>query len=154
RLLRAGRGAESQGSQSGYRTQVRRVLIVNMSMKSNSERIAALSLLNSTAVRERAGEVLSAGLEGRLEYFEVHLDELDGVAQAVSELIRANYPNLAVPFHARWRHFTLGGVDRWAKRAHATKWSSDAAQIRAAFDLAIISVLLDAGAGSSWRYRD
>ncbi|HEX2653264.1 MAG TPA: URC4/urg3 family protein [Xanthobacteraceae bacterium] len=125
-----------------------------MSVTSNSERMAALSLLNSAAVRERAGEVLTGGIDGRLEHFEIDLDKLDAIAESVSQLIRTNYPDLAVPFHARWRHFTLAGVDLWAARAGATQWTNDAARARTAFDLAIVSVLLDAGAGPSWRYRD
>jgi hypothetical protein len=34
------------------------------------------------------------------------------------------------------------------------KWKDTAARARAEFDLAIVSVLLDAGAGPQWRYRD
>jgi len=59
-----------------------------------------------------------------------------------------------VPFHARWRHFVLGGRDLWAERAAQTSWPTAAAKARAAFDLAIVSVLLDAGAGPSWKYLD
>ena len=33
-------------------------------------------------------------------------------------------------------------------------WPDRAARARAEFDLAIVSVLLDAGAGPRWRYRD
>jgi hypothetical protein len=35
-----------------------------------------------------------------------------------------------------------------------TRWADPAARARAAFDLAIVSVLLDAGAGPQWHYRD
>jgi hypothetical protein len=59
-----------------------------------------------------------------------------------------------VPFHARWRHFALGGRDLWTERAAQTTWMSPAAKARAEFDLAITSVLLDAGAGPSWKYLD
>jgi len=59
-----------------------------------------------------------------------------------------------VPFHSRWRHFVVGGVDRWAAVADKVSWPDAAARARAEFDLAIISVLLDAGAGAAWRYRD
>jgi hypothetical protein len=45
-------------------------------------------------------------------------------------------------------------VDRWAALDRQTKWPSAAARGRAAFDLAIVSVLLDAGAGPAWRYND
>ena len=64
-----------------------------------------------------------------------------------------NYPALDIPFHARWRHFAAGGVDRWAKLAASAPWPDAASRARSAFDLAIVSVLLDAGAGPDWRYR-
>jgi hypothetical protein len=115
---------------------------------------AARSLLSAAAVRERAHEMLSAGLRGELEHFTVDLESLGQAAQVVSELIRVNYPDGAVPFHARWRHFVIGARDLWAERAAQVVWSSPAAKARAEFDLAITSVLLDAGAGASWKYLD
>jgi hypothetical protein len=118
------------------------------------DRRAALTLLNAAAVRERAADVLAAGLDGRLEHFTVHPDWLAAAAIVVAQVVRTNYPNLAVPFHARWRHFVVGGRDLWGERVAATRWPDAAARARAAFDLAMVSVLLDAGAGSAWRYRD
>ena len=115
---------------------------------------AARSLLSAHAVRERAHEMLAAGLRGELGHFTVDMESLSSAAQAVSELIRVNYPDGNVPFHARWRHFVLGGRDLWAERAAQTAWQSPAAKARTEFDLAITSVLLDAGAGASWKYLD
>jgi len=118
------------------------------------DRRAALTLLNAAAVRERAGEVLAAGLDGRLEHFTVHADWLNAAAVIVADVVRTNYPDLAVPFHARWRHFVVAGRDLWRERVSASHWPDPAGEARAAFDLATVSVLLDAGAGSQWRYRD
>jgi hypothetical protein len=115
---------------------------------------AARSLLSANAVRERAHEMLAAGLRGELAHFTVDLESLGVAAYVVSELIRSNYPTLDVPFHARWRHFVLGAQDLWAGRAAQAVWGSPAARARAEFDLAITSVLLDAGAGPSWKYLD
>src|SRR5947209_2165361 len=98
--------------------------------------------------------MLAAGLENRLEHFTIDMESLDVAAQVVSELIRVNYPEGNVPFHARWRHFVLGARDLWAERAAQLTWVSPAAKARAEFDLAITSVLLDAGAGASWHYLD
>src|SRR3954463_2784911 len=98
--------------------------------------------------------MLAAGLEDRLEHFTIDLQSLGVAAQVVSELIRVNYPDLNVPFHARWRHFVIGARDLWAERAAAVTWPSAAARGRAEFDLAIVSVLLDAGAGPAWKYLD
>jgi hypothetical protein len=118
------------------------------------DRRAALTLLSAAAVRERAGEMLAAGLDGRLDHFTVHPDWLAAAAVIVTNVVRTNYPDLAVPFHARWRHFVVGGRDLWRERTAPTLWADAAGQARAAFDLAMVSVLLDAGAGSAWRYRD
>jgi hypothetical protein len=115
---------------------------------------AARSLLSAGAVRERAHEMLAAGLRGELTHFTVDLESLSTAAAVVSELIRVNYPDLKVPFHARWRHFVIGGRDLWAERAAEVTWPTPAAKARAEFDLAITSVLLDAGAGPSWKYLD
>jgi hypothetical protein len=118
------------------------------------DRRAALTLLSAAAVRERASEMLAAGLDGRLDHFTVHPDWLAAAAVIVANVVRTNYPDLAVPFHARWRHFVVAGRDLWRERMAPTLWADAAAQARAAFDLAMVSVLLDAGAGSEWRYRD
>jgi len=76
---------------------------------------------------------------------------LEAAADLTAETVRLNYPDLKVPFHARWRHFVVGDRDLWAEREKP----SDPAELgRAAFDLVIPSVLLDAGAGAAWRYRD
>lgn len=114
----------------------------------------ARALLTATAVRTRTGEMLEIGLAGGLSHFTVDLDRMDGVAEAVLAVTRKAYPTLDVPFHARWRHFVIGGVDRWAGLANMVSWPDRAARARAEFDLAIVSVLLDAGAGAAWRYRD
>src|SRR6202011_709210 len=53
-----------------------------------------------------------------------------------------------------WRHFVANGDNRWADIADQAKWADRPARARAEFDLAIVSVFLDAGAGPSWRYRD
>jgi len=115
---------------------------------------AALSLLCAGAVRQRAHRLLAIGLEDRLPNFRVHLDRLDSTAALVVETTRQAYPALAVPFHSRWRHFSLNGVDRWKGVADKVEWPDSATRARAEFDLAMVSVFLDAGAGPSWRYRD
>jgi hypothetical protein len=113
----------------------------------------ARSLLSAAAVRSRAGQMLATGLRDGLAHFTIDVDRLDGVADAVLSVARRAYPALDVPFHARWRHFVLDGADRWAGLADAVSWPDRAARARAEFDLAIVSVLLDAGAGAAWRYR-
>ncbi len=114
----------------------------------------ALSLLTAQAVRSRAKLMLELGLRGELMHFTVHPDHMDGIADAVLATIAKNYPSLDIPFHARWRHFVVDGADRWQKIASAASSPDRAVRARAEFDLAIVSVLLDAGAGAAWRYKD
>jgi hypothetical protein len=120
----------------------------------NPDTSAALSLLNAGAVRERAHRMLAIGLDDRLPNFRVHLDRMDGVVDLVLETTRKAYPSFDVPFHSRWRHFVTNGDNRWANIAGQTQWPGRAARARTEFDLAIVSVFLDAGAGPAWRYRD
>ena len=96
--------------------------------------------------------MLALGLAGKLTSFTVDLDALEKTADYVVETIRTNYPDLKIPFHARWRHFTFGGRDLWGKLAAGIGDRDE--RSRAGFDLAIISVLLDAGAGMAWRFRE
>jgi hypothetical protein len=114
----------------------------------------ARALLSASAVRERAHAMLRLGLEGRLEHFTVDLDRLGACADAVVGTIRADHPTLDIPVHSRWRHFCAGGLDRWGSLAEAVRWPGVRERARAAFDLAIVSVLLDAGAGETWRYEE
>jgi hypothetical protein len=102
-------------------------------------------LLTAAAVRERAHEMLDLALEGRVEGWAVDLHRLAEAADRTTAVTRAAYPDLAIPFHARWRHFVAG--DPQLPPAGPER-------ARAAFDLVILSVLLDAGAGTDWRYRD
>jgi hypothetical protein len=120
----------------------------------SSETNAAKNLLSAAAVRERAHQLLQAGLDGRLRHFTVDLARLEACADEVVATIRQAYPSLDIPFHARWRHFSAGGHDRWDAVMHGAPWQDASEMARSAFDLAIVSVLLDAGAGAQWRYEE
>ncbi|WNJ89271.1 URC4/urg3 family protein [Bosea sp. 685] len=115
---------------------------------------AVRALLKPAAVRARAQEMLELGLAGRLLHFSVDAARLDACADYVLDTIKANYPTLDIPFHARWRHFNVAGVDRWSVLDQAAQFRDARVRGRAAYDLAVVSVLLDAGAGPDWRYRD
>jgi hypothetical protein len=120
----------------------------------SAETRAPRSLLSAAAVRERADQLFEHGLAGRLEHFTIDLSRLDACADEVVATIAENYADLDIPFHARWRHFSAGGIDRWGVVAEAVEWEDAPALARAAFDLAIVSVLLDAGAGPDWAYAE
>ncbi|MGA8601589.1 MAG: URC4/urg3 family protein [Beijerinckiaceae bacterium] len=114
----------------------------------------ALYLLSARAVRERAHRMRELCEAGKLQHWRIDGGRLDAIADYVCETIWDNYPLLNIPFHARWRHFAQGGHDRWAALGEKARWKNEAEKARAAFDLVIVSVLLDAGAGPDWRYRD
>ncbi|MQT13822.1 DUF1688 family protein [Rhizobiales bacterium Sp-1] len=114
----------------------------------------ARSLLTPRAVRERAHRMLALALDNGLDDLAVDLGRLDAVADYVIDTTRAAYPDLAVPPHSRWRHFTAGGFDRWGMIADVRGWTDAREAARAAADLAIVSVLLDAGAGAAWRFEE
>ena len=110
-------------------------------------------LRSAAAVRERSGMVHRWVAEGRSPHFTLDHSRLDAVADCVADVTRQAYPDLKIPYHSRWRHFSAGGVDRWGKLA--TRLDVDAIErARIAVDLAFVSVLLDAGAGDAWRYRE
>jgi hypothetical protein len=132
------------------------------SVNNGSPGEGARSLLSAAAVRRVARRVFNLALDSSLEDWTVNMDRLPLTADFVAKVVRERYPTLRPPFHARWRHFVFGGRDLWGEIA-ATRGSPPpgaagvtgaAAAARAAFDLAITSVLLDAGAGAEWKYRD
>jgi hypothetical protein len=114
----------------------------------------ARTLLCAAAVRDSAERLLALALRGALDEWTVDLDRLEPTAEFVAGVIRERYPRLDVPLHSRWRHFVFGARDLWKELVARADWHSAEAAARAAFDLVIVSVLLDAGAGAGWRYRD
>ncbi len=113
---------------------------------------AVTKLLRAEAVRQRCAMVHAWVAEQRSSHFSLDLAGLERAADLVVEVTRENYPDLKVPLHSRWRHFFIDGADRSREILEA---APDArARARTAIDLATVSVLLDAGAGDAWRYRD
>jgi hypothetical protein len=113
----------------------------------------AKALLSAAAVRAKANELFARAQAGELGW-RVDMDALPACADYVAAVVRKRYPDLDVPLHARWRHFVFGGADLWAALCETAAWRDAHARARAEFDLAITSVLLDAGAGEAWRYVD
>ncbi len=110
-------------------------------------------LLSAKAVRERSRKILELSLKGEGEFI-VHLEKLDTVADYVLEVIRDKYPDMKIPYHSRFNHFRVGGIDRIAQldRLIANETAEEKARIK--IDLCVTSVLLDAGAGNDWKYTE
>ncbi|ATH06935.1 uracil phosphoribosyltransferase [Halobacteriovorax marinus] len=110
-------------------------------------------ILSAKAVRERTAKIFDLTLEGKTN-FNYHEDKLEGVSKFVLEVIRENYPDLKIPFHSRWGHFQVGSVDRNAKLDSELSSLDKVERARVKLDLVITSVLLDAGAGPTWKFDE
>jgi hypothetical protein len=110
-------------------------------------------LLTAGAIRTHCAEVAGEAIAGRSAHFAWREERLPAVSAYVVDVIRARYPDLRVPIHSRWRHFEAGGIDRWGALAKA-RGLEGIERAKAAIDLVVPSVLLDAGSGPDWRYRE
>lgn len=109
-------------------------------------------IFSSKAVRERANVIFERTKDGE-GYFKWNENKLNDTATFVLEVIKENYPSLEIPFHSRWGHFNAGNVNRVDKFKETL--SDDAPEkCRSMIDLVFTSVLLDAGAGASWSYKE
>jgi hypothetical protein len=116
---------------------------------------AAIAYLRSPlAIRARCETLFEAALAGALAHFTIDLGALPAVVDKVVAVTRAAYPDLAIPVHGRTNHFRAGAQDR--VRALDAKLAAVSPDDRARtwVDLIVVSVLLDAGAGDAWRYRE
>ena len=111
-------------------------------------------LQTPAAIRERCERVYELARADELAHFRLVEGRLSEVAARVLTLTRALYPDLArIPYHGRYRHFDVGGVPRLAQFSEKLAHFSVEEQLAARFELVITSVLLDAGAGSTWQFR-
>ena len=115
---------------------------------------AAAALRTTTAIRERAQYLLNRARAGDSLWFSVDDDSMPAAAAEVADVTRARYPDLRIPYHSRWRHFEAGGMDRKAGLDSRLAAEDTPARARAMIDLAVVSVLLDAGAGPDWHYLE
>ncbi|TYZ64957.1 hypothetical protein PybrP1_010264 [[Pythium] brassicae (nom. inval.)] len=122
-------------------------------MTSDSERVEYLRSLPS--VREGCRRVLALARDDALPSFKVDFDKVPSAADYVINVIRQTYADdvASVPFHSRWRHFETGNPKRVENMT--ASWDCDALEkARRLIDLALVSVLLDAGAGPTWKYEE
>jgi hypothetical protein len=124
-------------------------------MSSASETETAIAYLRSPlAIRARCENVLDAAVRGRLAHFSIDLAALPRVIDEVVTVTRERYPTLEIPVHGRINHFRTGGADRVAELDGQIKEMRPDDRARIWIDLIVVSVLLDAGAGERWRYRE
>ncbi|NEP16401.1 MAG: URC4/urg3 family protein [Leptolyngbya sp. SIO4C1] len=111
-------------------------------------------LRSPQAIRDRANYLFEQACHRKLTHFRVDLAQLEAVARYVVDVTRVNYPDGHIPVHARWRHFETNGESRLQQLQPVWHELPLQERVRASFDLVIVSVLLDAGAGPDWRYMD
>ena len=116
---------------------------------------ALQGLLTAGAVRERCTVIGELALAGKTRWFRVNESKIDPCAEFVADVCKQNYPNLNIPYHSRWRHFVVNGIDLWDHYCQSRLTDVNTAiKTRSAIDLIFVSVLLDAGAGSTWHFVD
>lgn len=108
-------------------------------------------LFSPTAIREKAQAIFNRTIDGKTN-FSYHKEKLDDVVDLVIDVIKDNYPDYNIPFHSRLGHFKVGGVDRTLKINDLISDKLERARVK--LDLVITSVLLDAGAGPTWKYNE
>lgn len=114
-------------------------------------------LLTLPSVRDRATVVFNQAKTNNLTNFTADFDRLPEVADYVHKLIERDYDSDAsrIPPHGRWQHFNPGHerleplIESWKKK------DVPAEEIATRLvDLFVVSVLLDAGAGPTWKYTE
>lgn len=109
-------------------------------------------LRSPIAIRDRCTQLFQLACSDQLRYFRCDFSQLERVADYGIAVIRQQYPDLQIPFHSRWRHFEGGNGSRLNLLNTQLQNLSPLEKAQAKFDLAIVSVLLDAGAGATWQY--
>ncbi|CAH0040723.1 unnamed protein product [Clonostachys solani] len=108
------------------------------------------------AVRERSKIVFEKATRNSLCHFDVDMGKMSDVVTFVSQLIKRDYdaPFTSIPSHGRYQHFCVGGRDRIAQLLSTWPEEVDNTErCRRLVDLFVISVLIDAGAGTQWSYK-
>jgi hypothetical protein len=110
-------------------------------------------LLSPQAVRERSKQIYDLAVGGKT-HFKVNSEKLDAVADYVLTVIKENYPDLKIPFHSRNNHLNAGGINRIEEMVKKLGPGNPRGATKSKIDLVVVSVLLDAGAGDSWKYLE
>jgi hypothetical protein len=118
------------------------------------EQKEALAFLRSpVTIRQRCEAVFEYVRSGRSRHFRLDLEQLPRAVELTWQVTRESYPDVAaIPVHSRVNHFAVGGIDRLSR--FEAMLPDERERARSLTDLIVTSVLLDAGAGSSWRYTE
>ncbi len=125
-----------------------------MSPLDNAQQQLIAYLRTPWAIRERCDRIFTLASADQLQYFRCNLTKLEQVGNYVIEVMHQHYPDFQIPFHSRWRHFEVGNVPRLQELDQKLAGFTPLQKAQTKFDLVMISVLLDAGAGSNWQYHE
>lgn len=109
------------------------------------------------AVRERSLKVFEWVKSGKSSNFSLDLSKLPQVGDFIAKLILRDYGSFdeaglaKIPPHGRWLHF---GNDRVLSLVERLGGKDADGCLEAILDLFVVGVLLDAGAGNQWSYKD
>lgn len=112
-------------------------------------------LKSLAAVRERCKIITAKAVKDELNHFDVDMRKFPEVVSFVASIIRRDYdaPFTSIPGHGRYQHFCVGGRDRIAHLLSTWDSADNTEKCRRLIDLFLVSVLLDAGAGTEWSYK-
>jgi hypothetical protein len=128
---------------------------VSVSVVRTSEEAEYEYWTSPRAIRESTTRILESARRGELLHWALDEARLAEVSERVLAVTRRHYPELGqIPYHSRFRHFDVGGVPRLAAFEERLAGLEPDERLAARAELVIVSVLLDAGAGSDWRYDE
>lgn len=102
-------------------------------------------------IRKQCIRILELSKDNKLQHLHVNEKRIPNTVKYVIECIDKYHPLKKIPMHSRFRHFEDHEIkkltDSWSNINISKKES-----VKRLIDLATISVLIDAGTGSNWKY--
>ncbi|KTD74672.1 URC4/urg3 family protein [Legionella waltersii] len=105
-------------------------------------------------IRSQSKRILDLAKQNQLNYFALNSEKMVSTASFVIDVIASQYPDLNIPYHSRWRHFEMDGINRIEQLRQKAQPENSLSWGKILYELVIISVLLDAGAGRSWVFQE
>ncbi|CAD7923141.1 unnamed protein product [Amoebophrya sp. A25] len=120
----------------------------------NTESMDAMQISNECLtlahVRKQASRVFALAEKGNLDHFVLDMSKFGPTVDFVEKVITDHYPpGKPIPPHSRMRHLeNLPQFQLFVKNMECDALE----RVRRLLDLTFVSVLVDAGAGSAWKY--
>jgi len=137
-----------------------------MNLNFSTPSMQAAYLRTLPAIRERCSKVHALAQQGKLEYFDYHPAQESSAVNYCLEIMKRDFSAAdgsldfaSIPPHGRWRHLDAGKsriaplMAKWDEDQRESP-VDDKEKCKRLIDLFLVSVLLDAGAGNQWTYRE